>query len=307
MKRRIVLLVTLLAIGAIALYGAELASSQRDYFVSRPGSLADEERVSSVAGESHTDTVHLVSTSGLEVDLRVLRPAILTAQGLPVLVLIGGHQTGKDAVDLVGTPVGMAFAAIDYPYPGETVIEGFWASIRAIPRIQRAFIDTPPALSLALEWLLQQAWVDPQRIELVGVSLGVPFAAAAGAVDTRFSRVWLMHGGAENLPWVDHAGRRAIPNGLLRGVVARGALLLVYGNSFEARNWIPEIAPRPVIIVAARNDDFVPAEAQQPFIELAKSDHVELIWTEGMHVKPRRTKELSALLDIVLSRVTPAR
>ncbi len=87
------------------------------------------------------------------------------AQSLPVLVLIGGHLTGKDAVDLVGKPVGIAFAAIDYPYPGDTVIAGFGATIRAIPRIQRAFIDTPPALSLALEWLLQQSWADPRRIE----------------------------------------------------------------------------------------------------------------------------------------------
>ena len=155
----------------------------------------------------------------------------------------------------------------------------------------------------ALSWLLEQPWVDPERVELVGVSLGVPFAAAAGGVDERFSRVWLIHGGADNVAWVKHVARKDVPNDLLRGIVARTALFLVYSSSLEARDWIAEIAPRPLIVIAARDDDFVPPEAQAPFIVAAESEHVELIWTEGLHVQPKRTDELNQLLDIVLSRV----
>jgi fermentation-respiration switch protein FrsA (DUF1100 family) len=305
MIRRIVLIAGLLLVAAAALYCAELALPKRDYFAERTGRLQEERLVETTVTTSRSDTVHLVSSTGLEVDMRVRRPAAAHGK-LPVVVLIGGHQTGKDAVDLVGTPAGVAFAAIDYPYPGDTVIEGFVAILRAVPRIQKAFIDTPPALSLALEWLLRQPWVDTGRVELVGVSLGVPFAAAAGAVDTRFSRVWLIHGGGDNQSWVEHAGRKSIPNDGLRRIVARAALFLVYGRSLETRDWIPEIAPRPVIVIAARDDDFVPPEAQAPFVKAAESDHVELIWTEGLHIGPERKAELQQLLDIVLARVTPA-
>ncbi|MCK5325441.1 MAG: hypothetical protein KAJ57_05510, partial [Woeseiaceae bacterium] len=67
--------------------------------------------------------------------------------------------------------------------------------------------------------------------------------------------------------------------------------------------WIPEIAPRPLIIVAARDDDFVPREAQEPFIEAAESEFIEIIWTDGRHIRPTRQNELQQLLDVVLSRI----
>ena len=303
MTRRILLVVGLALVAIIAIYSVELASPKRDYFVERAGRIDDARVVATRVDRGYSETLHLVSTSGLEVDLRVSRPAGEITGRLPVLILVGGHQTGKDAVDLVGTPEGMVFAAIDYPYAGSQSIDGLWQSVRAVPQIQRAFIDTPPALSLALSWLLEQPWVDPGRIELVGVSLGVPFAAAAGGVDERFSRVWLIHGGADNVSWVRHAGRKAIPNDTLRGIVARAALFLVYGRSLEASDWIPEIAPRPLIVIAAQNDDYVPPESQAPFIAAAEGDHVELIWTEGLHIQPKRTDELNQLLEIVLARV----
>jgi len=217
---------------------------------------------------------------------------------------MGGEGTGKDAVDLVGAPKGVAYLALDYPYEGDQELDAFWESLTAIPGIQQAFLDSPPAMSLALDWALQQAWVDSENIELVGASLGVPFTAVAGALDTRFTRVWLLHGGAENVPWVMHVGKRYVENEFLRGLLARGALLLVYGNSFEALDWIPEIAPRPLVIVAAKDDDFVPPEAQQPFVEAAAaSEHIEIVWTDGRHIRPTRREELQQLLDIVLSRI----
>jgi fermentation-respiration switch protein FrsA (DUF1100 family) len=58
-----------------------------------------------------------------------------------------------------------------------------------------------------------------------------------------------------------------------------------------------------VVIVAARNDDFVPPEAQEPFLEAAESEHVDLVWTDGRHIRPTRKEELQQLLDVVLSRI----
>lgn len=303
MKRPVLAIATLLVSVVIGSFVIELASSQRDYFIERKGLLSTAETVAESDAAGHSQTRRLVSTSGLETSMRVLRPRMVTTGKLPVLLLLGGHQTGKDAVALVGRPAGVAFAAIDYPYTGSRSVDGVWQSLRAVPSIQKAFIDTPPALSLAVDWLLQQPWVDPERIELVGVSLGVPFAAAAAGVDARFSRVWLLHGGADNQNWVDHAGRNAIPNDTLRSGVARIALFLVYGNSFDTRAWIDEIAPRPIVVVAARDDDYVPPAAQAPFVEAAENGQVELIWTEGLHIRPQRGEELGQLLDIVLSRI----
>jgi len=303
--RRVLRYLVLLFVAAIVGYGLWLGIPRHDYFIERTGRVVNVERGTARDALGVHERVRLTSTTGLTVNLRVLRPAGAEARKLPVLLLAGGHRTGKDAVDRVGKPDGVAFAAIDYPYAGNSSPEGLWQSLGTVPHIQRTFLDTPPALSLAASWLATQPWVDANRVELVGASLGVPFAAAAGAVDERFSRVWLLHGGADNVSWVSYAGRRHIGNEFLRRLVARGALLLVHGPSFDTPKWIRETAPRPVILVAARDDDYVPPEAQVPLAELAKLDHVELLWTEGRHIGPRRDDELRQLLDIVLSRVVP--
>ena len=53
----------------------------------------------------------------------------------------------------------------------------------------------------------------------------------------------------------------------------------------------------------AKDDDYVPAEAQAPFVEFGDSEFVDLIWTEGQHIRPTRQEELQQLLDVVLSRI----
>ena len=301
--RRAALVVFVPALLALGLYWLELAVPKHDYFLERRGTLVRQDVLEASENAVVRKTVQLESSTGLQVDMRLMRPATAPGETLPVIIVMGGEGTGKDAVDLVGAPTGVAYLALDYPYRGSQELDAFWESITAIPAIQQAFLDSPPAMSLALDWAEQQAWFDSGNVELVGASLGVPFTAVAGAIDERFTRVWLLHGGAENVPWVMHVGRRYIENEFLRGIVARGALLLVYGNSFEAIDWIPKIAPRPLVIVAAKDDDFVPYEAQQPFIAVAESEYIDLVWTEGQHIRPTREEELQQLLDVVLSRI----
>jgi len=289
-----------LAVGTCCL---ELAIPKHGYFLQRKGELVEQAVHESGTGDMVRQTVHLVSSTGLSVDMRVTRPVTAADESLPVIVVMGGEGTGKDAVDLVGPPCGVAYVALDYPYGGDRELDAFWESLTAIRGIQQAFLDSPPAMSLALDWVQQQTWFDADNVELVGASLGVPFTAVAGALDRRFTRVWLLHGGAVNLPWVMHVGRRYVENEFLRGLLARTALFLVYGNTFRTMDWVQRIAPRPVIVVAARDDDFVPAAAQEPFIEAARRGQIELVWTEGRHIRPTRRDELQQLLDIVLERV----
>ncbi|NIL94160.1 MAG: DUF3014 domain-containing protein [Woeseiaceae bacterium] len=303
MKRRIVTLVVGVILVVVVSYGVYLGVPRHDYFIDRIGDIRDVEVIEEERPIDRSYSVRLRSSTGLEVNMRVLRPEVDVGDKVPLVLVLGGQETGKDAIDLLGNADGIAFAAIDYPYYGDKDLDGFWKSIYAVPDVQRAFLDSPPAVSLALTWLLEQDWIDPERAELAGVSLGVPFALAAGALDERFSRVWMLHGGGDNLAWVSHAARRHIDNDFLRNMTARLALFAVHGNSFEPQRWIPEIAPRPLIMVAARDDDYVPREAQIPLEEAARSPNIELIWTDGRHIGPNRGNELQQLLAIVRNRV----
>jgi len=303
MIRRIILVLAALLLAVICGYCVELAIPKHDYFVERAGLPVKYAVIDTSESVATDQVVRLESSTGLRVDLRILRPAYGEDHRFPLVFVLAGRRAGKDAVELVGEPAGIAYAAIDYPYDQDRPLDAFWTSAAGLYSVQQAFLDTPPAVLLAISWLVQQPWVDTERVELVGVSLGVPFAATAGALDERITRVWLMHGGGDNLSWVMHLARDEIENETLRYLASRLALFAVYGNSFDTRHWILQIAPRPLIIVAAREDDLVPRASQESMIEAARGEHVELIWTEGRHVGLRRQEEVEQLLEIISSRV----
>ena len=294
----------LLALGAAgAWWLADLARPRHGEFVERRGVLVAAETAAPVhqSGDFTSQLVRLRSDSGLRVAARVLRPEGQRDR-LPIIVLLAGHRTGQDAVDLIGHPGEVATVAIDYPYHGSTDVRSGASFFRSIRDIQRALLDTPPAASLVLDWLESEPWADTGRAELVGVSFGAPFVAVAGALDERFRRVWFIHGGAGNRGWIEHNLGERIPQAWLRPLVASFVHLLAYGNSFDTEAWVARIAPRPVVIIGARDDEQLP-EHKVAKLYAAANEPKELLWTDGGHVDPRRADIVRALLEIVHERV----
>jgi hypothetical protein len=145
-----------------------------------------------VADGSLVQVITLRSTSGLNAELAVKRHADPADGGPPrkraLAILLGGLDTGRAAIDLVPDTGEVAVAALSYPYRGKRDHDGLgW--IVEVPAIQDALRDTPAAILLALDWASEQPWVDPARIELLGVSLGAPFACVAGAGHALLPRV----------------------------------------------------------------------------------------------------------------------
>ena len=296
----------LAALAVTAWWLADHARPRHEVFIDRRGSAVEAvpEVVQDEAGEFTSQAVRLYADSGLKVDVRVLRPAIQHGP-LPVMVVLGGHRTGRDAVELVGHPGNTVIVALDYPYHGAMTIHSTASFFRSIREVQQALLDTPAAASVVLDWLEHQHWADTTRAELVGVSFGTPFVAVAGALDERFRRVWMIHGGAGNRGWIEHNLRDRIPRGWLRPVAASLVHLLVYGSSFDTEDWVAHISPRPVVIIGARDDERLPEHKVENLYRAARPPK-ELLWTEGGHVDPRRPDLVQALLEIVRERIEDA-
>jgi hypothetical protein len=289
----------LVAICSIAaIYYVHLSKVQREYFVNRRGQVVDADYLKTATREdgSSTATIGLRSSSGLQVDMRLLLPPAAAIEKVPLMLLVGGHRTGKAAIDLIGDSKGIAFAAIDYPYHGPQSMSGIWQAFRSIPTVQSALLDTPPSLMLAVDWLQGEAWFDRTRMELAGISLGVPFAAAAGALDQRFTRVWLIHGASDNNDWLMHASRDRIENRRFRKLAVDSLLKIAYGDSFNTVTWLHEISPRPVLVIAARDDERVPRHAMEYFIDANERGELTLEWTDGDHVDPGQHDLLTELV-----------
>jgi dienelactone hydrolase len=292
-----------LIVAAAVVWLWRTVSPPRQHFNVPRGALAQAEVGEAISqpGEFIGQAVALTSSTGLAVNLRVLRPEG-NSEKLPLVIVLGGHRTGRDAVDVLGHPGRMAVAALGYPYHGPERVRGWRQVLRSIPAIQQGLLDTPPAVSLALDWLIAQPWVDPSRVELMGVSLGVPFVAVAGAKDDRFKRVWLVHGALNNRDWLANRLESRIHHPAVRDMAAGVLLGMAHGASFNTGEWVARISPRPVIIVGARDDEQMTRESVEELYAAARTPK-ELQWSEGGHVRPHRTDIVRQLLAMVRERI----
>ena len=250
--------------------------------------------------------VRLTAGSGLVVDLTIKAPDApdASATGRPLLLLLGGHRTGRDAVDLVGNTRGTVIAAISYPFAGNPNVKGL-AVVAEVPAIRRALLDTPPALLLALDHLLARSDVDSTAVEMVGVSLGAPFACIAGALDPRFTRIWSVHGAGDPRALLDHNLERRIPFAPARWFVATTAYLLIDGPHLAPERWAGRIAPRPFVMINAEEDERLPRATVERLYAHALAPK-DITWMPGQHVLPRRAELVQRLVDMVLARVPGA-
>jgi dienelactone hydrolase len=291
------LTIALLMLSALTWLYWDAGQSRDRWFLERHGTLAKVTVADSHTRDGQTsEFVTLQSDSGLSVSLRTIRD-VTSRNRLPVLVVLGGHRTGSNAVELFGHVGNRAVVALDYPYDGPEKVKGIIAIAKAIPLVRRALLDTPPAVSMAMDWLVEQHWVDTEQVIIVGASLGVPFAAAAAARDARIKGALLVHGAADNRLWIETQVARRNNYKFLHGPVSTLLHWLAYGPTFDTAMNVAAIAPRPVLIIGARADERMPAGQTEALFATAGEPKL-LRWTEGQHIEPDRSEIIAELLRI---------
>jgi dienelactone hydrolase len=298
---RRLLIALLLATTLAALGTAWLLRDPMPHFRERRSALASvAEGADTVIGAYRLRTVRLEATSGLAVDLTIRRALVDGERRLPVVVILGGHHTGQDAVKLIGDSRGTLVAALSYPFTGDPRPDAA-TFLREIPKIRAAFLDTPPAVMLALDYLLQRDDADVRQVEAVGVSLGAPFMCVAGALDERFTRVWALHGSGGSYEPLEMNMRRTIRLAPVRIPAAAIANVIIAGPRLAPERWVPRIAPRPFVMVNASGDERLPRASVERLYTAARQPK-ELVWMAGEHVHAD-TATVRRLSDIVLARV----
>ena len=295
-----------LAFGVLVLViGAGVALLLRDpmpHFQRRRSSLASvSESSPGVEDGYELASVRLTASSGLSLELMVRRSVVDSAAGrLPLAVILGGHYTGRQAARMLGETQGVVVAALSYPYAGNPKPDAL-TFLRDIPRIRQAFLDTPPAVMLALDYLLQRPDVDPTRVEAIGVSLGAPFICIAGSLDERITRVWALHGSGGSYTPLKANMKRDIPFAPLRALAAGVANVIIDGPRLDPVHWVGDITPRPFIMVNASEDERLPRSAIDALYNAAREPR-EQVWMSGLHVHADR-ETISRLVSIVMERV----
>jgi dienelactone hydrolase len=270
-------------------------------FAARKGTLVSAHELKrSIEGDALLVETRLRSSSGLTVEIGVRRPREAKSP-LPLVVLLAGLRTGHRAVYMTeAKQPAIVVAALSYPFRGDPRPRGLGYATW-LPRMQTAVIDTTPAVMLAMDYLAQQPWVDSQRVELVGGSLGAFLVSVPAALDSHFKRVWLIHGAGDPPGVIAHLLRPYIAFGPLRELTAQSLALVVASHYLRPERWVGRIAPRPIIVVNARGDESLPAESVAA-LHRALPKGTEVIWTEGPHVRPGRKTVVEGLVELVAER-----
>lgn len=205
-----------------------------------------------------------------------------------ILITYAGADTGDAILRLVPAEDDLVVVAVQYPWkPPHTVI----GRLRAIYDIRQAAYRTVAGGILAVDDLASVERLDTRRIVLLGASLGSIFATIHGAIDPRVREVVLVHGGADLQDTLEAEIRR-VP-AWLRSPLARVARIPV--DTFDPARYVGRIAPRHLLVIAARDDWRFPPRAVLAFFGRAGQPK-ELRWTNTAHVGARSPRVVDAVI-----------
>ncbi|MEE4661493.1 MAG: hypothetical protein V2J89_13565, partial [Halieaceae bacterium] len=96
--------------------------------------------------------------------------------------------------------------------------------------------------------------------------------------------------------------RKRIPMDGLRSAVANYLATVAGAGHMGPEAWVGRFSPRPVILVHARGDDDLPPVATMALRDAANSP-MEVLWTEGKHVHPKRPEVIEAICALMFERI----
>jgi hypothetical protein len=205
-----------------------------------------------------------------------------------IVITYAGATTGDAILRLIPAQDDLVVVAVQYPWtPPHTLL----GRLRAIYDIRQAAYRTVAGGILTVDDLADVERLDTRRIILLGASLGSIFATIHGAIDPRVHRVVLIHGGAD-LQDILEAEIRRVP-GWIRTPLVRVARIPI--DTFDPGHYVGRIAPRNLVMIAARDDWRFPPQAVLAFFKRAGQPK-ELRWTNTAHVGARSLRIVDAVI-----------
>jgi hypothetical protein len=223
------------------------------------------------------------------IGLTVSLPNPLAERPLPVLVVLGGANTGRK--NLRQVPAAGANILVGYDWPLPRKVPRGMDLVGALHDLYPQLLAVPGQVAAVIGWTADQPWADAERISLLGFSLGALVAPAAQRVTQSSGHDigWtvLAYGGA-GLGTILAAHPKANLGWTGPWVGAAADLLL---RPIEPAEHLPQLAGR-FLLIGAAEDRLVP----RPSFELLRDLTPEpktFVLLDGGHIGTRaRQREL---------------
>lgn len=274
-------LLGVVALVVIVYLGGEWYRHRDAPFARMRGELTLVETVASEArGDYEFRTLTLGNARGIVTRARLKAP-VASKRPHSAVVILGGLGTAERTVDYLGDTHDLVLLALDYPYQGKRKRLGAVEFVTVLPRMRRAVLETVPAVSMGVDYLLSRDDVDPERIILVGGSLGAMFVPAAAATDGRVAAAAILFGAGD----IERLLRSDLdlPGWLAAPVAWAGAVLTA---PVEPLDYVADVSPRPLLMVNGTGDPRMSVECARLLHEKAREPK-KIRWIDAGHVGVR--------------------
>jgi hypothetical protein len=230
-------------------------------------------------------------------------PDPMPRERIPVVVVLGGLSGGSNSIreisGVTGDPGPSAFVGYDWPLPSRepSVAE----IVLRLLAFRRGVLSVPGQVDGILAWTARQPWADPDRLSLLGFSLGAFVVPASQRLaEQRGATVGWTVLGYSGAPIGDViAGHPKAGPAWLRPILGAGAGLLL--RPVEPSLHLPHLRGRFLVLDAATDRLIAPAAARR-LVELTPQPRtVLLIKGDHMGVGPDRWKVLGRVVDATRS------
>jgi len=226
-------------------------------------------------------------------------PNPMPAGRVPLVVILGGLRGGSDSIreiaNVSGDPGPNAFVGYDWPLPSRE--PGTAEIVRRLPEFRRSVLTVPGQVDAILAWASRQPWVDPDRVSLLGFSLGAFVVPASQRLaQERGAAVgWTVLGYAGAPIGAVIAGHPKAGPAWIRPALGAGADLLL--RPIEPSRHLPHLRGR-FLVLGAANDRLIARAAAERFAELTPEPRT-VVRIEGDHMGlGDKWKLLARVIDV---------
>jgi pimeloyl-ACP methyl ester carboxylesterase len=214
------------------------------------------------------------------IGLAISLPDPLPKRPLPIVTVLGGLATGESNIRHIPSGGDNVIVGYDWPIPAR--LPQGWDFVREAPDLYDRALRVPGQIAAALDWLASQDWADPERISLLGFSLGALAVPAAQRLAELRGRAigWtaLAYGGSP-------VGALLAANPYLRPrwtapILSRVADLVL--RPVEPGEHLSHLRGR-FLLVGGRDDAFVPEAAARRMRDLAPEPKT-IVLLKGGHM-----------------------
>lgn len=226
--------------------------------------------------------------------LRVVISLPAEAAGpLPVVVILGGLEAGRESLAYVPVPGANALVACDYPQGPPSWYRG--TPLKELPAIRAAALAVPERMAGLMAWIRAQSWADPRRVSLLGYSFGAAFAPACSHLLERRGqapyRLVLAFGGGD-FPTLFDANVNLRPRALQW---ATGRTLAALVRPLEPSLHLPQVRTKALVILGTV-DAKVPYRNARLMYDLHGGPKT-LLELEAPHLDPRQPERTARVVE----------